>query len=137
MKTQINKQGSVVTGIVPNSDQNTPRITITQLKDGLYSSEIICGSDNPMQGWVSLSHGSLTKAPVAKFMGKGVEASFVTCLSITKESTDEGKTIKIQSPKLITVDNENAIIHLYLNNKWQKVHVFRGENFKAVISDIN
>ena len=137
IKTQIDKQGSVVKGVVPNSDQNTPAITITQLNDGKKSAEIICGSDDPMQGWVSLSHGSLTKAPVAKFMGKGVEATFVTCLSITKESTDEGKTIKIQSPELITVDNENAIIHLYLNNKWQKVHVFKSNIFKAVISDIN
>ena len=137
MKTQISEQGSIVTGIVPNSDQNTPTITITQLNDGLKSAEIICGSDNPMQGWVSLSYGSLTKAPVAKFMAKGVEASFVTCLSIKKESSDEGKPKEIKSPKLIKFDNENAVIHLYLNNEWRKIQIFRGKIFMAVISDIN
>ena len=90
-----------------------------------------------MQGWVSLSYGSLTKAPVAKFMAKGVEASFVTCLSITKESSDEGKPKEIKLPKLIKFDNENAVIHLYLNNEWRKIQIFRGKIFKAVISDIN
>jgi hypothetical protein len=138
MRTQINKQGSIVKGFVPNSDQNTPQITITQLKDGLKDSEIVCGSDDPMQGWVSLSYGSLTKAPVAKFTARGAEAHFVTCLSIKKESRDDGgKAIEVPMPKLINLDDGNAIIHLYLNNKWQKVHIFRGEIFKALISDIN
>jgi len=134
MSTQIEKEGTIVKGIVPDSDQKSPGITITQLNDGLKSAEIICGSDNPMQGWVSLSYGSLIKAPVAKFIAKGSEAVFVTHLSVAGDQDAEEKNQGL-SPQLIKLDEEDVIIHLYINEQWQKVHIIKGEKFEVLISE--
>lgn len=70
------------------------------------SQEVVEGSLEPYQGWISYKHGELTSAPVVSFNKTGSSALFITFLDWQKEQ-------QTTTPHISTsIDSANSIVRL-------------------------
>lgn len=91
LEAAVEDGGSAVRAYAAGSASG-PLLQIRQLGDGRGSCEIVRGRERPMQGWISLAHGSIEPAPVAIFRARGAEATFVTLIEVIDSTAELRET---------------------------------------------
>ncbi len=129
----IDDTRSRVRGTIIDSPSMAITISIAQLAEGRGTAEIALGETDPLQGWVSPSHGEIIPAPVARFVASGRKATLVTWIDVSRQPaltpppSDEG------SAELLHLDADGFSVRWPDGDGWRRAEVQRGETLSVSI----